>query len=87
MRESMKHLKGFLFKNLYRHPRVKETMSQAELVMRDLFEAYWTRPDEMPERYQQKGDHARAVADYMAGMTDRFAIKEHVRLTGRRVFD
>ena len=87
MRESMKHLKGFLFKNLYRHPRVKETMSQAELVMRDLFEAYWTRPDEMPERYQQKGDHARAVADYMAGMTDRFAIKEHVRLTGRRVFE
>ncbi len=87
MRESMKHLKGFLFKNLYRHPRVKEMMSRAESVMRELFEAYWAEPQEMPDRFQQTGDPGRAVADYLAGMTDRFAIKEHVRLTGRRVFD
>ena len=87
MREAMKHLKGFLFKNLYRHERVKQTMAQAEQVMRELFVAYWENPNEVPDRFRQEDDHARAVADYLAGMTDRFAIKEHLRLTGRQVFN
>jgi dGTPase len=49
-----------------------------------LFAAYLNEPVEMPEGYGQREDRHRAVADYIAGMTDRFAIREYERLTGRR---
>lgn len=83
-------LKQFLFQNLYRHPQVMQTTQQARTVVHELFAAYRQAPQEMPAgfavRVQAAADDtgaARAVADYIAGMTDRFASREHERLTGR----
>ncbi|WP_119156803.1 deoxyguanosinetriphosphate triphosphohydrolase [Caldimonas tepidiphila] len=79
-------LKRFLFANLYRHPQVVETTGKARQVVRELFDAYVAAPQELPAGYAQAQDRMRAVADYIAGMTDRFALREHERLTGQRVF-
>ena len=78
-------LKQFLHAQLYRHPQVAQTMGQASVVVRDLFEAYSTQPSNMPPDFAARADTFRAVADYIAGMTDRFAAKEHERLTGQRL--
>ena len=80
-------LKQFLFRNLYRHPQVTQTTEQAQQVVRDLFAAYRADPGEMQAGFAVRADQARAVADYIAGMTDRFAAREHERLTGRRLLD
>ena len=80
-------LKQFLFRNLYRHPQVTQTTEQAQHVVRDLFAAYRADPAEMQAGFAVRADQARAVADYIAGMTDRFAAREHERLTGRRLLD
>ncbi|RZL63184.1 MAG: deoxyguanosinetriphosphate triphosphohydrolase [Variovorax sp.] len=84
MRSRSTALKRFLFDNLYRHPRVMETTEQAQQVVRELFDAYLARPAEMPESFASLPSRHRAVADYIAGMTDRFAMREHQRLTGRK---
>ena len=84
MQAQSEDLKRFLFRNLYRHPQVTQTTTQARQVMRELFEAYLERGSEMPASYAERQDRHRAVADYIAGMTDRFAVREHERLTGRR---
>ena len=84
-------LKKFLFHNLYRHPQVLEKMQQAQQVVRDLFTAYMADPARMPQAHADRFDGSdtphsastkpeRVVADYIAGMTDRFAAKEHKRL-------
>lgn len=78
-------LKQFLFAQLYRHPQVMQTMGQASVVVQELFEAYSAQPAEMPADFGARADTFRAVADYIAGMTDRFAAKEHERLTGRKL--
>jgi len=78
-------LKQFLFAQLYRHPQVMQTTGQAQIVVRELFEAYSQQPGEMPAEHAARPETARAVADYIAGMTDRFAAKEHERLTGRKL--
>ncbi|RYY56563.1 MAG: deoxyguanosinetriphosphate triphosphohydrolase, partial [Comamonadaceae bacterium] len=78
-------LKSFLFRNLYRHPRVTETTGQAQEVVRDLFACYLAAPAEMQAGFTARTDSARAVADYIAGMTDRYALREHERLTGRKL--
>jgi len=75
-------LKAFLSQNLYRHPRVQKTTEQAKEMVRDLFLAYSHDPSQMPLAHQRREDKERAVADYIAGMTDRFAAKEHQRLGG-----
>ena len=80
-------LKRFLFRELYRHPQVVASTGLARTVVAELFEAYLAQPREMPADYLQADDQARAVADYIAGMTDRYALREHHRLTGRRLFD
>jgi dGTPase len=85
-RHAVDALKAFLFSALYRHPQVSDTTAQARRVVADLFEAYLARPAEMPADFAAAEDTPRAVADYIAGMTDRFALREHHRLTGRRVF-
>ena len=93
MRARSLELKQFLFKNLYRHPRVMETTGRAQEVVRDLFAAYTVSPQEMKAAFAEQASvdcgprRARAVADFIAGMTDRFAAREHERLTGRRLFD
>jgi dGTPase len=78
-------LKSFLFRDLYRHPRVMETTTQAQEVVRELFARYCAEPDEMQAGFAARADTPRAVADYIAGMTDRYALREHERLTGRRL--
>ena len=85
MRAESNELKRFLFANLYRHPRVTDTTSQAQQVVRELFAAYLDRPAELRPSFAERPDRERAVADYIAGMTDRFALREHERLTGRRL--
>ncbi|TFZ07310.1 deoxyguanosinetriphosphate triphosphohydrolase [Ramlibacter henchirensis] len=83
MRNQSSQLKQFLLRNLYRHPQVVETTGRAKQVVRDLFEAYVADPAQMGGGFDARGDRERAVADYIAGMTDRFAAREHERLTGR----
>jgi dGTPase len=78
-------LKSFLFHNLYRHPRVTETTTQAQEVVRELFERYVADPAQMQAGFAARSDMQRAVADYIAGMTDRYALREHERLTGRKL--
>ncbi|MFD0669109.1 deoxyguanosinetriphosphate triphosphohydrolase [Ramlibacter sp. MAHUQ-53] len=85
MRLQSRVLKHFLFHNLYRHPQVTHTTGQAQVVVQELFAAYAAAPSEMPAAYAQQADVHRAIADYIAGMTDRFAAREHERLTGRRL--
>jgi dGTPase len=86
MREASQELKRFLFRELYRHPQVTRTTGQAKRIVKDLFDAYLSAPREMPDDFADEEDRPRAVADYIAGMTDRFAIREHERLTGLRAF-
>ena len=85
MREKSTSLKRFLLSNLYRHPQVLQTTVQAQQVVRELFTAYMADPAQMQAAFAARNDTARAVADYIAGMTDRFAAREHERLTGRRL--
>lgn len=85
MRAQSTELKRFLFANLYRHPQVVHTTGQAQDVVRELFALYCAQPGEMRPEFAQRPDRERAVADFIAGMTDRFALREHERLTGRRV--
>lgn len=86
MREASAALKRFLFANLYRHPQVVDTTAMGKQVVRELFDIYRAEPGGMPMDYASTGRAERGIADYIAGMTDRFAIREHERLTGRRLF-
>ncbi|MDE2401577.1 MAG: deoxyguanosinetriphosphate triphosphohydrolase [Burkholderiales bacterium] len=86
MREDSTQLKRFLFRELYRHPQVNETTARAKRIIAELFAAYAAAPNEMPTDFACRVDMHRAVADYIAGMTDRFAMREHERLTGQRIF-
>ena len=85
---SEKELKAFLYKNMYRADEVMRVRADAEHVVRDLFDAYFADPREMPEGWREGLDRAddrikaRDVADFLAGMTDTYALKEH-----RRLFD
>ena len=85
MREKSGALKHFLLHRLYRHPQVMGKTGQAAQIVRELFAAYLEQPAQMPLDFAARPDSARAVADYIAGMTDRFAVREHERLTGRRL--
>ncbi|RJX31744.1 MAG: deoxyguanosinetriphosphate triphosphohydrolase [Oxalobacter sp.] len=86
MRAQTIELKDFLFENLYRHYRVNRMTSKARRMIAELFEAFSHAPGLLPPEYQVKGgdqnEQARRIADYIAGMTDRYAISEH-----RRIFD
>jgi dGTPase len=75
-------LKRFLHINLYRHYRVSRMSSKARRIINDLFEAFLAEPGLLPPEFQARAqqDKPRAIADYIAGMTDRYAIVEHRRL-------
>jgi dGTPase len=83
-----KELKAFLYRNLYRHPSVMSVRAGAEQVVRDLFDVYFADPRAMPEGWREGLERAedrvkaRYAADFLAGMTDTYALKEH-----RRMFD
>jgi dGTPase len=96
MQDKSKVLKKFLFVQLYRHPKVMEMTVLAKQVVRELFGLYLARPHEMQGRFlarlqaangapDEASAAARVVADYIAGMTDRFAAREHERLTGLKL--
>ena len=78
-----KELKQYLFKHFYRHYRVVRMASKAERLLRELFTAYVEQPQQLPDTVQrrvaQTGDLHRVVCDYLAGMTDRYAIQEKKR--------
>jgi dGTPase len=97
MQRRSAQLKQFLFAQLYRHPQVVHTMAQAKQVVAELFQIYCAAPQEMQAGFalRSRSPHPatwdagpalqRSVADYIAGMTDRFASREHHRLTGLRL--
>jgi dGTPase len=81
----LRTLKQFLLERLYHHPRVLEMAAPAERVISDLFDLFRKRTALLPEQVCARFDldgEARAIADYVAGMTDRFALNEHARLLG-----
>jgi dGTPase len=80
--EAQRKLKTFLRINLYRHYRVMRMSAKAQRIVRDLFTAFMDDPRLLPPQFQRTAeqDRARAVADYIAGMTDRYAIREHRRI-------
>ena len=84
MREETTALKRFLYANLYRHYKVNRMRVKASRIVRELFDAFMTDPVLLPFDYQvASGDtmkQARKIADYIAGMTDRYAIREHKRI-------
>jgi dGTPase len=88
MAASESELKSFLYSHIYRAPQVLRVRSDAEKVVSDLFDVYFADPKTMPEGWREGLEHAedrikaRHVADFLAGMTDPYALKEH-----RRLFD
>ena len=85
----LKVIRQFLFTRMYRAPRVVAMRAEVTEVVRDLFALFLSRPDLLPEEWREdvarardEAALARIVADYVAGMTDRFALQEHARLTG-----
>jgi dGTPase len=85
MKQKSSALKKFLFGSLYRHPQVIDNTERAQQVVQDLFDIFLGRTAEMPADFAGRPDRPRAVADYIAGMTDRFALREHERLTGQKL--
>jgi dGTPase len=78
-----RELKDFLYNQLYRHYRVIRMQAKAERFISELFEAYVTRPEMLPDSVQAKRDGRslqRVVCDYISGMTDRYALQEWQRL-------
>lgn len=87
MQAHVTELQRFLRQRLYRHPQVVKTTEDAKTVVKELFDAYRLDPAlANPGSEQTPLDTPRHVADYIAGMTDRFAVREHRRITGRDLF-
>jgi dGTPase len=88
LRAAVDPMKRFLFRALYRHPSVVRTTARGRHVIAALFAAYAQQPAQLPVEHQRAVDALgwRALADYIAGMTDRFASREFERLTGQPAF-
>jgi dGTPase len=81
MLELNRELKAFLRTHLYRHYRVMRMSAKSQRIITDLFKAFMEDPRLLPPRFMpQEANSSRLVADYIAGMTDRYAIREHRRL-------
>lgn len=82
MLELNRELKVFLRTNLYRHYRVMRMSAKAHRIISELFKAFMEDHRLLPPQFMRAGEmeHARTVADYIAGMTDRYAIREHRRI-------
>jgi dGTPase len=87
MRENNRVMQSFLSVHMYRHPRVMDVMGRAQRVVRELFGAYMADVALLPAEWQEEANtpgvlRARAVCDFLAGMTDGYAIEQH-----RKLFD
>ncbi len=86
MNEDLARLRAFLMERMYRHWKVNRTRSQARRIIAEMFSLFMSEPEVMPSewftRSQNRDDtgRARVVCDYIAGMTDRYAIEEHRKL-------
>jgi dGTPase len=84
MAETDAAIKGFLYPRMYRHPRIARVMGMAEQIVRDLFGHYFDHPADLPAEWahvpSEPAGRARRIADFIAGMTDRYALDEHARL-------
>ncbi|HEX2137721.1 MAG TPA: deoxyguanosinetriphosphate triphosphohydrolase [Microvirga sp.] len=85
VREADASIKRFLYPHMYRHPEVMRVRRQADEIVRDLFRGFMARPTAMPDEWranlpEDEPRLARRVSDYIAGMTDRYAVLEHRRL-------
>ena len=84
--EDLSELRFFLMERMYRHWRVNRTRSQARRMLAEMFQLFMSEPDVLPTEWyaraqgRDEAGRARVVCDYIAGMTDRFAIEEHRRL-------
>jgi dGTPase len=88
MRRDLEQLRAFLFARVYRHERITRIMGEAEGVVEALFRRYSETPNSLPPEWREQAPSRetraffRHIADFIAGMTDRFALAEH-----RRLFD
>ena len=86
MAQNDRALKNFLFERMYRHYKVNRMSSKARRIVQDLFRLFLDEPQCLPTEWRALADAprtretARIVADYIAGMTDRYALDEHARL-------
>jgi dGTPase len=87
--QELKAIRAFLFRRMYRAPSVVAERARVTAVVNDLFPLFLSRPELLPEDWQGdvaaaagERDLARVVCDYIAGMTDRFALAEHRRFCG-----
>jgi dGTPase len=85
MKKADADIKGFLYPRMYRHDRVMQVMNEAEAVVRDLFAHYTATPPDLPAEWSEgfalagESTRTRRIADYIAGMTDRYALVEHAK--------
>ena len=85
MLEKKIELEQFLFDKVYRHPGMLAKRGQAQVALRESFRALAAKLELLPAKFRRLAERegtARAVGDYLAGMTDRFAFEEHKRLIG-----
>jgi dGTPase len=90
--EGQASLKRFLRQELYTHPHVEQMTRRAHQTISDLFSTFAQQPDLMPPKHAARANKAlndsgetaskRSIADYIAGMTDRFALQQHRQITG-----
>jgi dGTPase len=86
MNEDLSRLRKFLYERMYRHWRVNRTRSRARRILAELFQLFLSEPDVLPNEWGPRAEasdemgRARLVCDYIAGMTDRYAIEEHRKL-------
>jgi dGTPase len=86
MTEDLARLRAFLHERMYRHWRVNRSRSQARRILAEMFALFLAEPDVLPEQWfarlrdLDQAGRARVICDYIAGMTDRYAIEEHRRL-------
>jgi dGTPase len=91
--QDLQAIRAFLFARMYRAPAVNAMRAMVDEVVRDLFPIYLDAPEHLPDEWRadvaRAADRtalARLVSDYIAGMTDRFALESHARLTGKTSF-
>jgi dGTPase len=85
MKAQARELKDYLFQHMYRHYRVVRMAQKAGHFITQLFEAYQSEPEQLPDGVRQRLDQSdisleRVVCDYIAGMTDRYALQEYQKL-------